>query len=111
MESTDTHMQNVDANMQNVDANMDANSVVEPIVEPILKHLNTNPFEIEINSEIMTAFAPMEVEMVFNPAKASLDVEPWTFTKVVEISMVAIKDDTYQQCASIKDDTSQQCVQ
>ncbi|GKB61935.1 hypothetical protein Tco_0918121 [Tanacetum coccineum] len=62
---------------------MDANSVVEPVVESVHEHLNTNRFETEHLglTEIMTAFAPMEVGTVFEPAEASFDVELVTHSR------------------------------
>ncbi|GJS11040.1 hypothetical protein Tco_0367836 [Tanacetum coccineum] len=56
--------------MQYVDANMEATNVVVPVVE----HLATNLNETEIDSKIISAFALVDIDMVFNPAEASLDV-------------------------------------
>nr|GEW37934.1 hypothetical protein [Tanacetum cinerariifolium] len=54
---------------------------VEPVVEVVVINplepdevVVINPLEPEINFEILRAFAPMDVDTVFNHADADLDV-------------------------------------
>ncbi|GJR80539.1 hypothetical protein Tco_0151324 [Tanacetum coccineum] len=44
-------------------------------VEPIVEVVVTNPLEPEIDSEFLSAFGPMDVDTIFNPADVDLDVK------------------------------------
>nr|GEW65524.1 hypothetical protein [Tanacetum cinerariifolium]GEY39662.1 hypothetical protein [Tanacetum cinerariifolium] len=57
--------------MKYVDMSMEANHVIEPVVQIGVP----KPGETEIESQILTAFEPMDVEVVLNPTVATIDEE------------------------------------
>ncbi|PWA94586.1 hypothetical protein CTI12_AA059070 [Artemisia annua] len=58
--------------MEHIENHLDANTFVEPVVEPVVQH-----DAAQIESQILAAFSPMDIDPVFNPTVPDLEPEIW----------------------------------
>ncbi|GKA96992.1 hypothetical protein Tco_0824886 [Tanacetum coccineum] len=74
--------------MEHADISMEARVVAEPVVETVV----SKPGETEIAFEILSAFEPMDVDMVVDPTIATVEEEVFGFSFVSCIQLHEFAD-------------------